>query len=144
MKGLIFMEGTEKDLAKYRIAKAKEDMETAKINLDNGKFTQSINRSYYAMFHITRALLSFDKFDSNKHSGIISYFNQHYAKTGKIEIKYSKMLREAEAIRNDSDYDDFFIATKEQAENQIKNAEEYMERMEKCIKEKELCVISNG
>ncbi|MDI6735925.1 MAG: HEPN domain-containing protein [bacterium] len=59
------MDGTEKDLAKYRIEKAKGDLETAKINFDSGKFAQSINRSYYAMFHITRALLAFDRFDSS-------------------------------------------------------------------------------
>ncbi|MEW6619427.1 MAG: HEPN domain-containing protein [bacterium] len=132
------MNGTEKDLAIYRIEKAKGDLETAKINFDNGKFAQSINRSYYAMFHITRALLSFDRFDSSKHSGIISYFNQYYVKTGKIEMEYSKMLREAEEIRNDSDYDDFFIATKEQAEHQIKNAEKYVERIEGYIKEQKM------
>ncbi|MEW6097524.1 MAG: hypothetical protein AB1567_13580 [bacterium] len=41
------MNGTEKDLAIYRIEKAKGDLETSKINFDNGKFAQSINRSYY-------------------------------------------------------------------------------------------------
>ncbi|MDQ3019979.1 MAG: hypothetical protein M3R36_05330 [Bacteroidota bacterium] len=32
------------------------------------------------MFHSVRALFLFDKFDSKKHSGIISYFNKNYIK----------------------------------------------------------------
>ncbi|MCH7723775.1 MAG: hypothetical protein IIA49_06765 [Bacteroidetes bacterium] len=30
------------------------------------------------MFHSVRALLAFDKFDSKRHSGIISYFINKY------------------------------------------------------------------
>ncbi len=41
-----------------------------------------------AIFHAVRALLALDKFDSQKHSGIISYFNQKFIKTGKIEVEF--------------------------------------------------------
>jgi uncharacterized protein (UPF0332 family) len=70
-----------------------------KLCLIMGKFSQSINRSYYAIFHATRALLALNKFDTKKHSGVIAYFNQNYIKTGKIEVKYGKILTLAENIR---------------------------------------------
>jgi uncharacterized protein (UPF0332 family) len=66
------MESEIYDLAKYRLSKSKNDLESAHLNFLNNLFSQSINRSYYAIFHSVRVLLAFDKFDSKKHSGIIS------------------------------------------------------------------------
>lgn len=71
------------------------------------KPAQSVNRSYYAIFHAVRALLAFDKFDSKRHSAIIEYFNQHYIANGKIGKEYYKMLASAFDTRIKSDYQDF-------------------------------------
>ncbi len=72
-------------LSKYRFEKAKEDLLSAKINLDNGLIKASINRSYYAIYHSIRSVNALDGFDSKKHSGVIAYFNQHYIHTGKLK-----------------------------------------------------------
>ncbi len=85
------MDNRLRDLSKYRMEKAKDDLETSQIMLDNNKYSQSVNRSYYAMFHAVRSLLALSKFDSHKHSGLISYFNHHFIKSGKIEIEYSNI-----------------------------------------------------
>jgi HEPN domain. len=53
-----------KELALYRIEKAKMDLEASKILLDNGLYSQSLNRSYYSIFHAVRAVLAFEQFDS--------------------------------------------------------------------------------
>src|SRR5438552_2029167 len=110
-------------LSRYRFDKAKEDLESSKVNFQNNLLSASINRSYYSIFHAARALLAFDDFDSKKHSGIISYFNRNYIKSGKIEKEYSKILMSAEIIRNETDYMDFYIVSKEEAKTQIENAE---------------------
>lgn len=105
------MENRLLDLSNYRMEKAKEDLEASELMFKNGKFSQSINRSYYAIFHAVRALLALAKFDSQKNSGIISYFNQKFIKTGKIEVEFSKMLTSAFKVQSDSDYKDFYIVT---------------------------------
>ena len=99
----------------------------------NEKYSQSINRSYYAMFHAVRALLALSQFDSHKHSGIISYFNLHFIKSGKIEVEYSKMLTTAFKIRSDSDYKDFYFITRQDAEMQLENAKQFVGRMQKYL-----------
>ncbi len=81
-------------------------------------------------------MLAFDRFDSKKHSGIIAYFNEHYIKTGFIEKEYSVYIMSAERIRTESDYDDLFVASKDQAEKQIENAEKFIMRISSSIKEK--------
>ena len=123
------MDNSVKSLANYRLSKSESDLKAAKILFDSNLYSQSINRSYYSIFHSVRSLLSFDKFDSKKHSGIISYFNEHYIKTGLIEKNFSVILMSAERIRTESDYDDLFTASKEQAEKQIQNAVLFLERI---------------
>ncbi|MDD4592783.1 MAG: HEPN domain-containing protein [Parabacteroides sp.] len=110
--------------------KAKEDLSSAKVLFENKFYKQSVNRSYYSVFNATRAVLAIDNFDSKKHSGIIAYFNQHYIANHRIEAEFSKILMGAQKIRNSSDYDDFYIVSKEEANDQIKNAEKYINRME--------------
>lgn len=124
------MEDRIAELSRYRIEKAKADLEGSEIMFKNDKFAQSLNRSYYSMFHATRALLALDKYDSKKHSGIIAYFNQQYIKTGKLEMKYGQMLMLAEKIRIKCDYDDFFIASKQQAGDQLEHAREFIQRID--------------
>ncbi|MBC8384081.1 MAG: HEPN domain-containing protein [Candidatus Cloacimonetes bacterium] len=118
------------DLAKYRLEKSRDDYDTAKLNFEHHKFAQSINRSYYAMFHAARALLALDKFDSSKHSGIISYFNRYYIKTGKIDKIYSSMLMNAFNVRQNCDYDDFYIISKNDCEIQLNNADKFIQMID--------------
>lgn len=127
------MENRLRDLSKYRMEKAEDDLETSEIMFKNNKYSQSINRSYYAMFHAVRALLALSKFDSHKHSGLISYFNRHFVKSGKIEVEYSKMLTTAFKVRTDSDYKDFYIISRQDAELQLENAKKFVQRIKELL-----------
>ena len=75
------------------------------------------------MFHAMRALLVFNNFVSSKHSGIIAEFRKLYIKEGLLPVEISKMIGAAFTIRNASDYDDMFIASKSDTKVQIENAE---------------------
>ena len=115
------------NLMKYRLDNAKEKLESAKLLLDAGKYRDSIGRSYYAIFTAVRAVLANDKVDFSKHSGVIAYFQKEYIKTGIFDVKYSKYLQNAFQIRNSCDYDDFFIASKQDAVEQYNRAAEFYE-----------------
>lgn len=123
------------ELSKYRLQKAREDLDNAAINLDNDFFKGSINRSYYAIFHAIRAILALDLFDSKKHSGIIAFFQKNYVSTGKFEVDYSKIVRNAFSIRNKSDYDDFYIASRSEAEQQLENAKAFLQQVAAYLQE---------
>ena len=131
------MEGSVMDLAKYRLARAKEDLETAEDNLENGKYRASVNRSYYAVFHSIRAVTALEHFDSSKHSGIIAFFNQHYVKPGVFDKELSKMIDSCYRLREKADYDDFYLVAKDDAVQQLNKArqiylviEGYMKNLE--------------
>ena len=110
------------ELVKYRLKNASEKLESAKILPDAGKLKDSIGRSYYAIFTAVRAVLAKDTVDFSKHSGVIAYFQKDYIKTGKFDKKYSDILQNAFQIRNNCDYNDFFIVSKEDAEEQYSRA----------------------
>ena len=124
------------NLMKYRLDNAKEKLESAKLLLDAGKYRDSIGRSYYAIFTAVRAVLANDKVDFSKHSGVIAYFQKEYIRTGIFDVKYSKYLQNAFQIRNSCDYDDFFIASKQDAEEQYNRAAEFYEGIQNYFKRK--------
>lgn len=65
----------------------------------------------------------FDNFDSSKHSGVIAEFRRRYIKEGIFPAMVSKMIGSAFTIRNASDYDDMFIASRTDTEEQLANAD---------------------
>ena len=65
------LEGSLRELAGYRMEKAKEMLSAAEGNLEIGQYKTSLNRSYYAIFHAMRAANIVKGFDSSKHSGVI-------------------------------------------------------------------------
>lgn len=108
-------------LCRYRIERAKEDLLTAEYNHRSGFFKASINRSYYAIFHSIRAVNILDGFDASKHSSVIAHFNQYFVHTGEFDKNIYKFIDSAYRIREKCDYSDFFIASKEDSEVQLKN-----------------------
>jgi uncharacterized protein (UPF0332 family) len=106
---------------------AGEKLKSAKILLDAGQYKDSIGRSYYAIFSAVRAVLAKENVDFSRHSGVIAYFQKEYIKTGKIDKKYSKYLQNAFQIRNNCDYDDFYLVSVDDAEEQYNNAVEMLD-----------------
>lgn len=120
------MEGSIKELASVRLARAKEMLVSAEDNFKNDDLRTSLNRSYYAIFHAMRAMNCLDDFDSSKHSGVIAHFNQTYIKTGVIDTHFSQIIKGASFLREKSDYDDFYIVNRKEAEQQLIDAKEFV------------------
>lgn len=119
-----------RDLAVYRLERAKEMIQDAKQLFDLGRFRSGNNRAYYAIFHTMRAVLALDGVDFKKHSGVIQFFQREYIKTGIFDKSYSNIIVSASEIRNASDYDDFFLASKEETKEQIEGAEKFYHAVE--------------
>ena len=132
----MFMDNTKFDLARYRLEKAINCIEVAKLNLDNNYLADSANRSYYAIFHAARAVLALDGVDRKRHSGVISYFLENYIKTKIFDIELSRIIQDAFDIRQDSDYEDFYIISRDDAAEQLQNAEKFCDVIKNYINSK--------
>lgn len=127
------MEGSIKELAWYRLERAKEMITAAQENLKSGQFRTSLNRSYYAVFHAMRAMNILEGYDSSKHSGVIAFFNKTFIKEHRVNKELSKIIKETSYLREKSDYDDFFIASREEAEYQQKQALYFVHEIEQYL-----------
>ena len=124
------MEGSMIDLSRYRFDNALDDLDTARALLKVQKYKASVNRSYYAIFHALRAVTALDDFDSGKHSGIIAYFNKNYVKSSVFDKGISKLIDTAYRLREKADYQDFYIVSREQAEEQIFKAKSVIDMLQ--------------
>ena len=130
--------GSVETLAKYRFQRVLEDLAAAKEMLSGGMYKPSLNRSYYSIFHAMRAITVLEGFDCSKHSRVIAYFNQNFIKTGIFAKETSKIIKSASIMKEQSDYLDFFIASKQDAEEQIERAKQFIEAVEKYLKDKKV------
>jgi len=123
-------------LANVRLQQARECLQGAENELAVDLFKNSANRSYYCIFHAIRAVLALESFDSKKHSGVISAFRQRYIKTGIFPTKFSDIIEDAFEVRNDSDYLDFYVISKDAVVAQIENAKVFLAAAEEYVKAK--------
>lgn len=121
------MAGSLKDLSTYRFDRSLEELENAKAMFEIGKYKMALNRSYYSVFHSMRAVNVLDEFDSSKHSGVIAHFNQFHVKEGDFPKEASKIIKSLSEMREHADYEDFFVASRQDAEEQILKAEHFLQ-----------------
>ncbi len=117
------------ELCRYRLQQAEETLSEARILIDSGYCRGALNRSYYAMFYALQVLITQNKVKLSKHSGVISYFDREYVKTGIIDKKFSKWLHRLFDLRQDADYGDMFSPSQEQCIQAVQQAEEFVRRI---------------
>ncbi len=132
------MEGSIKELSSYRYSKALEDITASEVMLKESLYKVSINRSYYAIFHAMRAIIALSGYDSSKHSGIIAYFNQNFVKNGDFDKDASKIVKKASYLREKSDYEDFYIASKQEAEEQLKDEKIFLSKVDEYLRKNDI------
>ena len=122
-----------RDLSTARLDLALNCLNTAKVNRDIGDYRAAANRSYYAIFHVMRAVLALDEVDMSKHSGIMAEFRKRYLKTEILDRKLSATISQAFEVRNASDYDDFYIVSREDVDLQIDKAIQFIITIEEYL-----------
>ena len=115
--------GNEYDLAVYRLERAKTDVKSAKILFDAPEYKGANNRAYYAVYHAITAVHALDRKAYKRHKDALANFNKDYIRTEIFPRTMGRRISEAQEIRHASDYDDFYLATKSEALEQIETAE---------------------
>ena len=115
-----------KVLSIRRMEQAEQCLESAKLLLEADDIKGAANRSYYGIFHAIRAVLALEGKDFAKHSGVISFFRQNYIKTGILDVSLSDIITDAFQVRTECDYNDYYIISKAEVEEQVQNAERFI------------------
>jgi len=102
------MTGTKDDVVRYRLQRAKDTLEDAKILADSQRWNSAINRLYYATYYAVTALLLDADLKQSTHNGVKSNFSEHFIKTNRIDKNFGKVYAQLFTFRQKGDYDDLF------------------------------------
>ena len=128
------MDNRQRELSGYRLNQAEESLEVAKNCCDKGFYKDSINRSYYSAFYSVKAVLAYGTIDFKRHKDVIGYFNKEYVASGVFPRELGRRLGTLKPYREKSDYDDFYIASKEIAIEQIETANLVLDKVKEYLK----------
>lgn len=132
------MEKEREEKVEKGLQKAESKLKAARKLLEAGFHEDSVSRSYYSMFHAASILLMLKGIEPRSHSGLVQMFGLHLVKTGEIDKEFGKMLAQVRELREDSDYEILFEASKEEAELSLQNAEKFLKEIKRYLKKKGL------
>lgn len=121
------------DLIKYRIDRAREALEEARILAGSGHWNACVNRLYYACFYAVSALLSKHDLSSSKHSGVRSFFNHNFVKTGIFPKETAVIYNSLFERRQEGDYEVFITFKENDVSPWLKETEVFVNAKKKLI-----------
>lgn len=121
-------------LIEYRLTQAEQTIDEVEKLIGIDLLNVAVNRIYYGMFYCLNALALQDEFQSSKHLQLIGWFNQTYIKTGKIDVKYGRILRDAYKNRSDADYAPFIVFEKEDVIAMVAGLKDFVETISSFIR----------
>jgi uncharacterized protein (UPF0332 family) len=114
------------DLARYYIVKARDRYDDGMVLKNMDRYESAANRLYYSLFHTANAVLALKDAASSRHRGVKTLFDMHFIKTGIMDRKYSKLYNTVLEVREDSDYEDFYIIDKAEVDSNFTQVKDYL------------------
>lgn len=121
------------DLVKYRLDRASETLDEARLMHSTAHYNTAVNRLYYACFYAVNALLLKYGISAHTHNGTKSMLGLHFVSNGKIPQSDARIYSLLFHMRNSSDYDDFIYCDKAMVEDYIPKAEAFIEHIKELI-----------
>jgi len=121
------------ELIKYRLNRASETLEEAKLSIEKKRYLLAANRIYYASFYAVSALAINHGFKTSKHAQLLSWFNKNFVKNGIVEKRLGKFYLDAFELRQESDYEDFVVIDKTSIDEKLKLASEFIDKISELL-----------
>lgn len=90
------------------------------------------------MFYAIKAILALGSIDFKPHKDVVAYFNKEYVAGGIFPGELGRRLARLKTKREESDYDDFFVASKSEADAQIQTVEYALPLIRKYLMEEKV------
>jgi uncharacterized protein (UPF0332 family) len=127
-----------KDNYRLYMEHAHEMLAVARENLGNDRYSSACNRAYYGCFYAASALLFSKGLSFGKHSAVIAAFRQHFIKTGEFDARWSKTYELVMTSRQIGDYELNLSIEKEQAEQMVLEAGNFIQEVEAWLNKRHL------
>jgi uncharacterized protein len=127
------MPGTKEDLIIYRLIRAKEALDDARILVEKARWNSAINRLYYAAYYAVITLLLNIDLCPKTHNGVKTNFSEHFIKNGTLPKEYGKLYSQLFTWRQKGDYSDLFYFDSEKVIPYIEPVEKLIDLIAKQI-----------
>lgn len=127
------MTDEEKALIAYRMERANETLDEAKIMFNAGRINAYVNRLYYACFYAVSALLLTKGFSTSKHGYLRSLMLREFVKTGVIPAELGAHFDLLFNNRLKGDYADFIRFKAEDVAGWLEQTQEFIRHIEGLI-----------
>jgi uncharacterized protein (UPF0332 family) len=101
------MTDEKRALVHYRMERAKETIDEARIMFNAGRINAYVNRLYYACFYAVSALLLTRGFSTSKHGYLRSLMHREFVKTGVLSAELGSHSGRLFNNRQKGDHADF-------------------------------------
>ena len=119
-----------------KIQRAHQAWEETKVIIDEHLWYAAANRMYYSCFYMTSALLASEGISASTHAGTIRMLGMYFVSKGVVSQEMNKFYVKLFELRQKGDYDDYASIEASDVIPLIETAEEYMETIEKIIRNK--------
>ena len=119
------MNDVKQELVNFRLKRATDEWEIALAASEKEVWNTAASRLYYACFYLTIALFAKHDLKTSTHSGVKSVFGSQFIRQGVVEEKWGRLLSKLFRMRQEGDYRDFKIFTKEEVYPLVKEVQEY-------------------
>lgn len=120
------MRPEQREYVEYRLSRASEALQAARMLLDGGHLHSAISRMYYACFHAASAILLTEDHSSSKHSGLLALFDLYWMKPERLPRNLSRIYHGLFDRRQEADYGDAVFFDADEAEARLAQAEEFV------------------
>jgi uncharacterized protein (UPF0332 family) len=114
------------DVVLYRLQRARQTLEDARLLANASRWNPCVNRLYYACFYAVSGLLLQDGLSASKHTGVRSLFNRHYVRTGKVPKELAPIYNDLFERHQEGDYMDFVDFEEAQVRPWIDRVEQFI------------------
>jgi uncharacterized protein (UPF0332 family) len=127
------MTGQQRDLILYRMHRACESLDEAKVLFEAAHLNAYVNRLYYACFYAACALLQTKGLSTGKHSYLRSMLHKEFVKTHLIPEHLGRFYDLLFDNRQRGDYSDFVSFDVEQVKPWLQQSQEFVDHIDRLI-----------
>ena len=131
------MKYSKGDLIKYRLERAYETFDEAKVLAENAHWNAAANRLYYSCFYVINSLFVKKDIITKTHTGAKNQFHLHFIKTKLIDKNQGYLYSKLFSLRNTGDYEDFIIYEQKSIEPLFSQVEDFLNAIKSIIKSDE-------
>lgn len=116
----------------------------AKTLLETGFYEDAVSRAYYAVLHAAKAALLARDIAAESHAAVRRLFGKELVQPGLLENEWAIILAQAQDERALADYDVELTFSSEVAQDRVKDAHRFLERIRAFLKDNGLGGMAVG